>query len=168
MNCPNCSAIVPEGASFCPQCGAPQKKTCPSCGAEVTGGGRFCNKCGAKLVPDATEPPTQNTPSAPPPFPGRLFKVIREQQVICMANTYQVTINGNQLGNIGIGQTISFNAITEYITVDIICTTIMINARLRMKLKLGINPYIRFKVEWPGKIIASVFDAEIIEQTNQF
>jgi|MudIll2142460700_1097286.scaffolds.fasta_scaffold1101718_1 RNA polymerase subunit RPABC4/transcription elongation factor Spt4 len=53
--CPNCSADVPPGVKFCPNCGskievAPAQLTCPSCGATVPGGSRFCPECGKTLA----------------------------------------------------------------------------------------------------------------------
>lgn len=48
--CPNCKAILPEGAVFCNKCGASMKPVCPKCGAEIAEGAAFCNKCGTKLA----------------------------------------------------------------------------------------------------------------------
>lgn len=44
-----CGASVPQGAKFCPSCGAPQGTTCPKCGAALPPGAKFCQSCGASL-----------------------------------------------------------------------------------------------------------------------
>ncbi len=45
----SCGAFVPEGAQFCPQCGARQERKCNQCGAKIIPGAKFCLECGAKL-----------------------------------------------------------------------------------------------------------------------
>ena len=50
--CSACQAVLPEGAKFCPECGAPASRAmvCPVCGAEAAAeGARFCANCGAPL-----------------------------------------------------------------------------------------------------------------------
>ncbi len=48
--CLSCAAELPDGAAFCPSCGAKVgEAACPSCGAELTPGANFCPSCGAKL-----------------------------------------------------------------------------------------------------------------------
>ena len=59
MRCPNCSASVPEGASFCEQCGTRLQGVCASCGTAFTPGSRYCRSCGAFLQ--------EQTAPAPPP-----------------------------------------------------------------------------------------------------
>ena len=57
--CPNCKAVLSEGAAFCPMCGAkveaPAKKTvlCSGCGAQIDEGTAFCPVCG-KPVSDGS------------------------------------------------------------------------------------------------------------------
>ena len=46
--CPNCQALLSEGQTFCPECGAPLKKLCQKCGAELQEGQAFCAKCGQR------------------------------------------------------------------------------------------------------------------------
>jgi RNA polymerase subunit RPABC4/transcription elongation factor Spt4 len=43
-----CGYVVPDGAKFCPACGAPQKtkKFCGNCGASLPAEAKFCNQCG--------------------------------------------------------------------------------------------------------------------------
>ncbi len=61
--CPKCSALVPAGNRFCPNCGAPlviaaapaQGPPCPKCGQPTTPGVKFCQNCGASLVPPASK-----------------------------------------------------------------------------------------------------------------
>ncbi len=52
VKCAKCGAEAPEGAKFCPQCGAviEQEPTqCAKCGAELPKGAKFCPECGAKV-----------------------------------------------------------------------------------------------------------------------
>lgn len=45
-----------------------------------------------------------------------------------------------------------------------ICATIMVKSQRRLVLKLGDNPRVSFKVEWPGTILETVYDAQILER----
>ncbi len=54
--CPNCGAVVPANAKFCPYCGykfpeqqSQQTKKCPNCGATVPANAKFCPYCGYKF-----------------------------------------------------------------------------------------------------------------------
>lgn len=55
MNCPKCGREVPEGDSFCANCGTelspspPVPPVCPKCGSEVNPDERYCGKCGYNL-----------------------------------------------------------------------------------------------------------------------
>jgi membrane protease subunit (stomatin/prohibitin family) len=51
MVCPSCSAQIPAGSKFCPQCGGKigGEMICPNCKADVPEGSKFCPNCGAKL-----------------------------------------------------------------------------------------------------------------------
>lgn len=52
-SCSSCGQPVPQGAKFCPACGAqqvaPASAFCPGCGQKVDGGAKFCPSCGQKL-----------------------------------------------------------------------------------------------------------------------
>jgi len=50
--CPSCSAQIPAGSKFCPQCGAKIGGAiiCPNCKAEVPEGAKFCPNCGTKIA----------------------------------------------------------------------------------------------------------------------
>jgi class 3 adenylate cyclase/predicted ATPase len=50
MECPSCSADIPEDNRFCEACGAPTPILCPSCGEPARPGASFCGKCGAALT----------------------------------------------------------------------------------------------------------------------
>ena len=98
MNCPSCHAQVPDGATFCDQCGAsiggalpagapmtpmPQQPfgpspagggtTCPSCGAAFVPGTAFCDNCGASLSGGGVPQPAQPFPQPQQPFPQQPF-----------------------------------------------------------------------------------------------
>lgn len=48
--CWKCGEELPEGAKFCPYCGAPQTPIkCPKCGAVNSPGAKFCTNCGSPL-----------------------------------------------------------------------------------------------------------------------
>lgn len=49
--CTACGAAMPNGAKFCPECGAKAAaaKFCPECGSKITGSAKFCPECGKKL-----------------------------------------------------------------------------------------------------------------------
>ncbi|MFQ5885982.1 MAG: SPFH domain-containing protein [Anaerolineae bacterium] len=51
MLCPSCSAQIPGGSKFCPQCGAKigEEMICPNCKADVPAGSKFCPNCGTKI-----------------------------------------------------------------------------------------------------------------------
>jgi|GEM_PF-2926658 hypothetical protein len=183
--CVKCGTTLTEGANYCSLCGAaaisPDRIICSKCGTEIVAGAFFCDNCGAKVTatvvqnPSTPQPPPPinitNVPSPYPPYPvaaNRVLRITRESQFQCMANTYQVIVNGNYLGNIGVGKTISLNVNVDTAVVDIICTTIMINARMRLVLKLGPVTSVNFKVEWPGDIYPTVYGAQVIEQTKFF
>lgn len=188
--CIKCGAILTEGAKFCNICGATavaiEKVKCPKCGIEAAIGSYFCNQCGTRLTDPVSRPqgapqpqipatptpivipPITSRPAIPPVISNRLLRITRESQFQCMANSYQVTVNGNLLGNISVGRTICINIPVDTAMVDIICTTVMINARMRLVLKLGNSPSITFRVEWPGDIYPVVYDAQIMQQTKSF
>jgi membrane protease subunit (stomatin/prohibitin family) len=50
--CPSCSAQIPAGSKFCPQCGAKigGEMICPNCKADVPEGSKFCPNCGTKIA----------------------------------------------------------------------------------------------------------------------
>lgn len=158
--CQNCGAQLLAGSKFCGKCGTsadePAKRICSKCSSEGAEG-LFCSTCGERFVPLAMEGPDGNTQA-------RILTVYRESQFQCVANTYKVIVNGAALGNVGAGGTIRANVTSDRATVDIICTTIMISAQRRLVLKLGANPRISFKVQWPGAIVETVTDAEVLEK----
>lgn len=49
--CQKCNANVPDGAQFCPSCGAKYTDVnrCPSCGQELSPNAKFCIKCGTRI-----------------------------------------------------------------------------------------------------------------------
>jgi len=48
--CSKCGAAMPQGAKFCPSCGQPAgESACPKCGAKLAAGSKFCPDCGNQL-----------------------------------------------------------------------------------------------------------------------
>ena len=77
--CSKCGTEVPNGAKFCPNCGAvveqkPAHSICPQCAQEIDPKAAFCPNCGFKmgqhvsLSKEAPAPQPQSQP-APQPYP---------------------------------------------------------------------------------------------------
>ncbi len=60
MICSKCNSQVPDGAKFCPNCGAltapvsQNKSFCENCGLELPKGAKFCTVCGASVTKKAS------------------------------------------------------------------------------------------------------------------
>jgi class 3 adenylate cyclase len=61
MQCPSCSASLPDNGNFCEQCGAALARVCAACAHHNSPSAKFCSKCGAALVGTASAP--GSTPS---------------------------------------------------------------------------------------------------------
>ncbi|MFH1468118.1 MAG: FHA domain-containing protein [Pseudomonadota bacterium] len=75
MRCSACETDLPEGAAFCPICGAKQPpapaapSACTRCGGPLAPGTRFCGTCGqAVAAPAGTA--AKPMPPTPPPAPA--------------------------------------------------------------------------------------------------
>ena len=76
-SCRDCGATVPEGRSFCTNCGARQEEPvpmahCRNCGSTIAPGRTFCTQCGAPTktpepTPIATPTPTPSLTPTPTP-----------------------------------------------------------------------------------------------------
>src|SRR6188768_3360986 len=77
MNCA-CGQARPEGAKFCPECGAAFAPRCPSCGADLTPAAKFCAECGlsTKGVGGAGKDICSPLPNPRPPTPVSARKVV--------------------------------------------------------------------------------------------
>lgn len=175
-----------EGSIFCGKCGtavnAPLKTICPKCKSEVADGFFFCNRCGEKL----SSPSVRNVEpliqvlrkrienAGPAPASGgycapKTLTVFRESQFVCAACTYNVMVNGNALGRVSGGNSITATVTSDTATVEIFCTTVMMtNHKLRLVLRLGQNPRITFKLQYGGAINATVHDADILQQRTHY
>ncbi|WRS26136.1 hypothetical protein U6B65_07145 [Oscillospiraceae bacterium MB08-C2-2] len=135
---------------------------CPKCKSVVSDDLFFCSKCGERLLSPSTSSVSVGADSR-----TRLLVVTRASQFQCVMNTYRVVVDGNLLGNVASGSSLTSH-VSNWATVDIICTTIMVSAKRRLVLKVGEKPIVSFKVQWPGSILASVQDAEIVEQKTDW
>ena len=64
--CTNCGTPLPEGAGFCPKCGAKVEVLhCPSCGKELDFGVDFCIYCGQRLKEESLASETERGDSTP-------------------------------------------------------------------------------------------------------
>jgi hypothetical protein len=178
LKCTKCGEDLQGDSKFCSKCGSEVFVICPKCSNEVHAGAAFCDKCGAKIESASKSrknsekkpaPPVAsvNPPVLPPPL-VRLLRISREQQFVCMGNTYQVVVNGNVLGSIAVGNTITINVPGDTAILDIISTTPMINTKLRLVLRLSDNTNVVIRIDWPGEIYAAVYGAQILEQTRYF
>ncbi len=71
IDCPSCGGAAPDGARFCPHCGATMAAACAACGAPLVAGARFCAQCGTQVGSTTTADGTSGgTPTAPPPDPA--------------------------------------------------------------------------------------------------
>jgi hypothetical protein len=171
--CPQCQRSIPYNAAFCGYCGnrivepAPQPRPvqpiqspvqstvlCGFCGGKISAGSAFCGQCGKPQVSAQNAPHIQST-----------LTVSRESQFMNAAVYYNVVVDGCNYGNLAIGKSISVPINSQIVTVDILCTTIMMTGhKVRLKLNVGEAPRVNFKTEYGGRIIPSVFGADIIEQ----
>ena len=135
---------------------------CTQCGKKVQDSAIFCSNCGTKLAP--IEKPQQIVSDhAELSFPMD-FTVSREKQFVCAGTSYKVIINGQNLGNIGVGKAKSASIYSEDVSVEIRCTTILmtgIHASFQLKV-IRNNPGVTFKLRNGGPIDAKVHGAEII------
>src|SRR3954454_17540586 len=83
MECPRCTADIPEGSRFCDQCGAPVRAGCPSCGALNRPGAKFCATCGSSLATVASSAPSAPLVTAPgPPLSSSVSSAERRQLTV--------------------------------------------------------------------------------------
>ncbi|MFP5318890.1 MAG: AAA family ATPase [Acidimicrobiia bacterium] len=99
MRCPTCGHDGPDGAKFCTECGAAQRRRCASCATDLPPTARFCPECGTPATPatpatsprPAAEPAAGNGSTAPPhprrcrgedgaPAPGRPAEVVEAER----------------------------------------------------------------------------------------
>jgi hypothetical protein len=88
MICPNCGAYVPDGDSFCTNCGSavgtPAEDVgkpvgyCMNCGAPIMEGEAFCYKCGTPF--QSVETPQQPAPRAASPAQPAPTRVVQGTQ----------------------------------------------------------------------------------------
>lgn len=135
---------------------------CGQCGSKVEDGALFCGQCGTRI--EHTEIVHHSSAAESGlSFPMN-FTVSRESQFICSATAYKVTINGQELGKIGVGNTLSTTIHSENVSVEIRCATVLmtgIHASFQLKVTSS-NPGITFKLRYGGPIDATVHGAQII------
>lgn len=171
--CPQCLRPIPYNATFCGYCGnrsvgpTPQPRPvqpiqppvqstvfCRFCGGKISAGSAFCGHCGKPQVSAQNSPHIQS-----------ILTVSRESQFLNAAVYYDVVVDGHNYGNLVIGKSISVPINSPIVTVDILCTTFMMTGhKVKLKLKVGKAPRVNFKTEYGGRIIPSVFGADIMEQ----
>lgn len=166
--CAHCGKKIAANAPFCGYCGQanpgigggagkPDERVksqiiCGHCGKRILENSGFCGYCGSPAKPSEAK----RSPMV----------ITRDSQLVCMAVQYKVVVNGIDYGKINVGQSKTVPSETPVATVEILCTTVMMaNNRIRMKLKLGNNPRINFKVQYGGRIMPVVQGAEILEKS---
>jgi hypothetical protein len=162
--CEACGRKIPVNSVFCCYCGSknsnisiqpvPTDIYCKICGNKISSDSIYCRCCGA-LIPQTEGIYVRQT----------TLLIKRDMQFVCSAVFFKVVVDGIDYGNINIGQSKQVNVTSQIVFVEIICTTIMLtNYKLRMRLKIGNNPCINFKVQYPAEIIPTIIDAEIMEK----
>lgn len=135
---------------------------CSMCGAQIPDYGRFCGSCGAPVAQTSVPPP----PAAPAMI-AKTLTIARKSQFICAGAGYKVLVDGVDLGNIGVGKSISTRVFSETVRVEIQCTTILMKGiRLRMVLRVTGTPRVDFELQYGGAISATVSGADILEQAS--
>lgn len=135
---------------------------CSQCGSRVEDSAIFCSNCGVQIAhvgKSHHDIPTKSGFA----FPMN-FTVSRENQFICAATAYKVIINGQDLGKIGVGKTLSTTIHSEDVSVEIRCATMLmtgIHASFQLKV-ISSNPSVAFKLRYGGPIDATVHGAQII------
>jgi hypothetical protein len=140
---------------------------CGECGFQMNDGVALCEKCGSKpgggvakremgaFAPDAPLPSAD--------LNGGMLTISRAPQLMGSLCTYKITVNGDDYGSIGVGQSKTINVPWQIADVEIACTTIMMkHQKVRLKIRLGDNPHIRFELEYGGRIVPSVTGAELL------
>lgn len=163
--CKKCGRKNPVYAKFCGYCGnihgnekdkgrephVESEVFCGFCGKKIPARSEFCGYCG-KGRKNAE------------PAKGTTLTITRETQFICAACPYKVIVDGVDYGAVGVGQSKVVSSSSEIVTVEILCTMLMMSQhKVKMKLKLGSNPKIVFKLLYGGSIVPSVHGAEILE-----
>lgn len=162
--CKNCGEMMLEGARFCGKCGTradePIKNYCPNCGAPTADGMLFCNQCGARLSAGINPAPEK-------PKVGRTLTIRRDRQYMCCATGYKVVVSGNDLGNVGVGNSVAAYVTIDTVRVEIRCTTVLMKGiKLVLELRLGENPVVTFKLLYGGAIQATVTGAEVLSESR--
>ncbi len=176
--CGHCGRKIAVTDPFCGYCGnrigkikeevkKPGKPAVPEifcghCGKKIPGDSVFCGFCGNS--------PTRAKVVMQPETPKQTQIVItRDTQFVCAGVLYKVVVNGVDYGNIMIGQSKVVPVTTPVATVEILVNMIMMmQHKVRLKLKLGENPRVNFKLQYGGAIEPVVQDAEILEKVYKF
>ncbi len=140
---------------------------CSMCGSQIPEGGRFCGNCGAPVAQQPAAPAPQFDGYQPQPAQviAKTLTVARKSQFICAATGYKVLVDGVDLGNVGVGKSISTRVFSDTVRVEIQCTTILMKGiRLWMLLRITGIPRVDFELQYGGAISATVSGADILDQ----
>lgn len=134
---------------------------CAKCGSPLAEGGRFCGSCGAPVERGMPEPDRYQKPQ----FAAKTLTVARKSQFICCGTGYAVSVDGVDLGNVGVGKSITTRVFSETVRVEIRCTTVLMKKiKLWMLLRVTGTPRVDFELQYGGAISATVTGAEIVDQ----
>ena len=93
MRCAQCRADAPEGAKFCPQCGAPLEIPCPGCQTPNPPSHKFCQACGQTLAAGVASSLNLTRSSAPHAYtPAHLADKILTARTALEGERKQVTV----------------------------------------------------------------------------
>lgn len=142
---------------------------CSYCGQKLPDDVLFCTSCGMKLpsASSQTSSPINMVQRGNISVAAHTIVVSRAVQFICAGCTYKVFVNGQNLGHVGVGKSVSMQFFSDAVDVDICCTTVwMSGCQLHLTLKPLQNPRVDFKLEYGGSIHATVGGAEILAQRS--
>jgi class 3 adenylate cyclase/tetratricopeptide (TPR) repeat protein len=92
MSGTNCSHAIPDGAKFCPECGAATARHCTNCGVELSLGTKFCVECGTATATASLAPATAVDRSPRSYTPKHLADKILQSKSALEGERKQVTV----------------------------------------------------------------------------
>lgn len=127
---------------------------CNQCGKKIPEGAKFCGVCGAAV---------QGTYHEDTSLTSHTLVVSRDSQLLYFAMSYDVIVDGLNIGNLPMGQSLAVKVFSDVVRVHIKCTNFMMKKfKVELLLRLNKNPRVSFSLTYPGKINYNVTGADIL------